>query len=97
MKTQHFLQVVFLVLLHDAVAVPRTRLTWVNGIGYNLSHMNRDAPIISQLFGGKLVLFYHNPTSMTSKEDTWGYFGDLTQAGSQKLGRMTEEVNELVA
>jgi hypothetical protein len=36
MKTQYFLQVVFLVLLHTSVAVPKTRLTWVNdGIGYN--------------------------------------------------------------
>ena len=40
--------------------------------------------------------FCHNPTSMTSEEDMFGYMGDFAQAGSQILGRITEEVNELV-
>eukprot|EP00543_Licmophora_paradoxa_P018710 CAMPEP_0202460296 /NCGR_PEP_ID=MMETSP1360-20130828/42937_1 /ASSEMBLY_ACC=CAM_ASM_000848 /TAXON_ID=515479 /ORGANISM="Licmophora paradoxa, Strain CCMP2313" /LENGTH=267 /DNA_ID=CAMNT_0049081885 /DNA_START=36 /DNA_END=839 /DNA_ORIENTATION=- len=33
---------------------------------------------------------------MSSEEDFMGYVGDLTQAGTQKLGRITGEVNELV-
>lgn len=68
----------------------------MNGIGYNLDHMHRDAPTISKIFGGKMVNFCHNPTSMTSEEDMFGYMGDFAQAGSQILGRITEEVNELV-
>ena len=75
----------------------RTRLTWVNGIGYNLQHMKQAQPIISKMFGGKYVEFCHNPTSMSTEDDLIGYLGDLTQAGSQKyLGRITNEVNLLV-
>eukprot|EP00591_Stephanopyxis_turris_P000322 CAMPEP_0195523868 /NCGR_PEP_ID=MMETSP0794_2-20130614/23339_1 /TAXON_ID=515487 /ORGANISM="Stephanopyxis turris, Strain CCMP 815" /LENGTH=171 /DNA_ID=CAMNT_0040653957 /DNA_START=61 /DNA_END=573 /DNA_ORIENTATION=- len=33
---------------------------------------------------------------MTKENDYFGYIGDLTQAGTQKLGRITAEVNELV-
>lgn len=98
MEPQYLVRVAFLLLLlRHAVAVRKTRLTWVNGIGHNLGHMHRDAPLIAKLFGGEAVLFCHNPTSMTSEDDMIGYFGDLTQAGSQKLGRITEEVNTLVA
>jgi len=76
---------------------PRTRLTWVNGIGYNTTHMEKEAPKISLYFGGKPVDFYHNPTKMVDENDTRGYFSDLTQAGQQKyLGRITSEVNGLV-
>jgi len=76
---------------------PKTRLTWVNGIGYNTSHMEKEAPVISSYFGGKDVKFYHNPTKMVDEQDTRGYFSDLTQAGQQKyLGRITDEVNGLV-
>ena len=76
---------------------PKTRLTWVNGIGYNTEHMERDAPIISKYFGGKKVEWYHNPTSMVDETDTPGFYRDLTQAGQQKyLGRITSEVNGLV-
>jgi hypothetical protein len=77
-------------------AVLRTRLTWVNGIGYNLDHMGEGQKGISKLFGGKAVVFCHNPTSMVNEEDMAGYLGDLTQAGTQKMGRITEEVNALV-
>jgi len=84
------------VLLSRASAVRKTRLTWVNGIGYNIGHMHRDSPMISKIFGGKTVSFCHNPTAMTSEEDMLGYVGDFAQAGSQKLGRITAEVNELV-
>ena len=83
-------------LVSRASAVRKTRLTWVNGIGYNIGHMHRDSPTISKLFGGKAVQFCHNPTFMTSEEDMFGYVGDFAQAGSQKFGRITAEVNELV-
>jgi len=58
--------------------------------------MTRGQKAISELFGGKEVLFCHNPTSMVNEEDMAGYLGDLTQAGTQKFGRITEEVNALV-
>lgn len=86
----------FVALVSRASAVKKTRLTWVNGIGYNIGHMKRDSPKISQLFGGKKVRFCHNPTAMTSEEDMRGYISDFAQAGSQKLGRITAEVNQLV-
>jgi hypothetical protein len=79
------------------LGVQQTRLTWVNGIGYNLDHMILGQKRISELFGGKRVEFCHNPTSKASEDDLVGYLGDLTQAGTQKLGRVTEEVNLLVA
>ena len=51
---------------------------------------------ISHLFGGKPVVYCHNPTSMSHDDDMMGYIGDLTQAGTQKLGRITAEVDNLV-
>lgn len=78
-----------------AAAVPKTVLTWVNGIGYNLEHMDHGQRGISKLFGGKQVLFCHNPTAMAHDDDMKGYLGDLTQAGAQKLGRITSEVDAL--
>lgn len=76
---------------------PKTKLTWVNGIGYNQGHMKIEAPVIARYFGGKPVDFYHNPTKMVDEADTRGYFSDLTQAGQQKyLGTITAEVNGLV-
>lgn len=78
-------------------AVPRkTRLVWVNGIGYAANHMDVEAPVISSYFGGKHVDYYHNPTAMTNEADVTGYYKDLTQAGTQKLGRITQEVDGLV-
>mmetsp|Transcript_10727 Transcript_10727/g.19714 ORF Transcript_10727/g.19714 Transcript_10727/m.19714 type:complete len:290 (+) Transcript_10727:263-1132(+) len=78
------------------VQAVKTRLTWVNGIGYSIKHMESEAPVISRLFGGKHVDFYHNPTSMVHDDDRAGYYRDLTQAGTQKLGRITQEVEGLV-
>lgn len=78
------------------LAVRKTRLTWVNGIAYGLHHMESEKHDISKLFGGKEVEYCHNPTSMSNDEDLLGYYSDLTQAGTQKLGRMTAEVNKLV-
>jgi hypothetical protein len=66
--------------------LPKSCLTWVNGIGYNYDHMENGRVSISSLFGGRPVLFCHNPTAMTTEDDYLGYLGDLTQAGSQKLG-----------
>ena len=75
----------------------KTRLTWVNGIGYGTVHMEKEAPLIAKLFGDTPVEFYHNPTKMINEQDTRGYFSDLTQAGQQKyLGTITKEVNGLV-
>ena len=50
---------------------------------------------ISKLFGGKPVSYCHNPTAMAHDDDLVGYLGDLSQAGTQKLGRITDEVNRL--
>lgn len=78
------------------VLAKKTRLTWVNGIAHNLDHMSDGQISISTLFGGKRVEFCHNPTAMTSDTDYVGYIGDLSQAGAQKLGKITSEVDELV-
>jgi len=79
------------------VIAPKTILTWVNGIGHNLDHMNRGQTTLSSIFGGKSVRFCHNPTSMESEDDTMGYIGDLKQATSQKMmGKITDEVDALV-
>jgi len=49
------------------------------------------------LFGRPQDLDYcYNPTAMTNDDDHFGFFNDLTQAGTQKLGRITTEVDELV-
>ena len=79
-----------------ASSVKKTRLTWVNGIAHNLDHMEEGGISISDYFGGKKVEFCHNPTSMTSDDDYVGFLGDLTQAGTHKLGRITSEVDTLV-
>jgi hypothetical protein len=88
--------VVLVMKIRLVFSVHRTRLTWVNGIGYNLEHMDAGQKEISKLFGGKKVMFFHNPTAMATEDDMKGWMGDLTQAGTQKLGQITEEVNALV-
>jgi hypothetical protein len=95
MRKVSFVLVLFFAESPRALGV-RTRLTWVNGIGYTLENMEDGQKEISKLFGGKAVLYCHNPTSMANEDDMAGYLGDLTQAGTQKLGRITEEVNTLV-
>lgn len=80
----------------QAASASTTRVTWVNGIGHNLLHMEEGNQILSKLFGGKDIQFCHNPTAMAHDEDLVGLSTDLLQAGTQKLGRITEEVNELV-
>lgn len=84
------------VLLYCSAATAlRTRLTWVNGIGYNEKHMEEDGQKISEVFGTK-CWYCLNPTAMANDNDMIGYLNDLTQAGTQKLGRITEEVTALV-
>lgn len=75
---------------------PRTIITWVNGIGHNVSHMIDGQQMLSQIFGNRPIEYCHNPTNMASEDDTFGYIGDLTQCTSQKLGKITSEVNQLV-
>ena len=79
----------------SVVSALRTRLTWVNGIGYNEQHMQEDGRKISDIFGTK-CWYCLNPTAMANDNDMIGYLNDLTQAGTQKLGRITEEVTALV-
>ena len=74
----------------------KTRLTWVNGIGHSLEHMKHGQGEISKLFGGQAVAYCHNPTAMTHPDDYLGLVGDLSQATTQKLGRITQEVTLLV-
>lgn len=73
----------------------KTRVTWVNGIAHRVDHMVEGQVAISQLFGGAPIVYCHNPTAMQNDDDTLGYLSDLTQAGSQKLGRSTPEVATL--
>ena len=75
-------------------AIP-TRLTFVNGIGYNEKHIEADAEKISSMFG-TTVSYCFNPSAMTDDDDLVGYLNDLKQAGTQKLGRITMEVDALV-
>lgn len=77
-------------------ARPRTRLTWINGIAYSRKTAEHERKEIARLFGGEDVVFCYNPTAMAHEEDLVGYFSDLTQAGTQKLGRFTTEVDSLV-
>jgi hypothetical protein len=73
----------------------KTRLTWINGIGHTNADMQLGKQFLSEKFGGKQVTERWNPTAMAHDEDFKGYLADLSQAGSQKLGRMTREVKEL--
>lgn len=78
------------------VSSTKTRVTWVNGIGHTKEHMEDGGEQMTLMFGGKQVEFCHNPTAMIREDDYVGFLGDLTQAGTQKLGRITAEVDELV-
>jgi hypothetical protein len=80
-----------------ATSARRTRLTWINGIGYNLEKGQEENRELSRLFGGQDVHFCYNPTAMAHDADHMAFvFGDLAQAGTQKLGRFTAEVDRLV-
>ncbi len=94
MKRLSFHLVVFGGSFLNSLAI-RTRLTWVNGIGYNEKHMEIDGKKISKMFG-TTVSYCFNPSAMVDDDDLVGYINDLTQAGTQKLGRITMEVNALV-
>lgn len=88
--------VVLTTLFGQPVFSIKTRLTWVNGIAHNLDHMEEGEKIISKFFAGKPIIYCHNPTAMEHEEDVRGYLFDLTQAGQQKLGVITAEVDTLV-
>jgi hypothetical protein len=92
--------VFFAILLTTRFCQPvycrKTRLTWVNGIAHNLDHMEEGEKAISKFFAGKPIVYCHNPTAMEHEEDVRGYLFDLTQAGQQKLGVGTAEVDNLV-
>lgn len=78
----------------QAFAIP-TRLTFVNGIGYNEKHIEVDAKKISKMFCATVSCCF-NPSAMTDDNDLVGYLNDIKQAGTQKLGRITMEVDALV-
>ena len=86
---------ILLVFLLRSINARKARLTWVNGIAYHMDHMEEGEEFISQVFGGEKVRFCYNPTKQLHDEDAYGYLSDLTQAGTQKLGMVTEEVNTL--
>lgn len=86
----------FAIFILGTATARKTRLTWVNGIAHNLDHMQEGEQIISKFFAGKPIIFCHNPTAMAHDDDVRGYLSDLTQAGQQKLGRITAEVDNLV-
>jgi hypothetical protein len=88
--------IALLIIFHHGVEARKTRLTWVNGIAHNLDHMEEGEKFISKLFAGKPIVYCHNPTAMEHDEDVKGYLFDLTQAGQQKLGVSTAEVDTLV-
>eukprot|EP00934_Nitzschia_sp_Nitz4_P005406 Nitzschia sp. Nitz4//scaffold2_size372955//169321//170314//NITZ4_000419-RA/size372955-snap-gene-0.29-mRNA-1//1//CDS//3329546766//5396//frame0 len=77
------------------VSAKRTRITWSNGVGYTEKLMQRECKEIAKLFGSD-VSYCHNPSAMVNDDDVVGYLNDLIQAGTQKLGRVTMEVNSLV-
>ena len=79
----------------NGITAVRTLLSWSNGIGYNQYHMITDAKKISKMFGAP-VSYCFNPSAMVDDSDMVGYLNDLTQAGTQKLGRITMEVESLV-
>jgi hypothetical protein len=87
---------VLLLVVVGSTTARKTRLTWVNGIAHNMDHMEEGRLAIQEKFGGKQVLFCYNPTAMNDEDDLLGYVNDLTQAGTQKFGRITEEVDVLV-
>ena len=98
MTFQYLVLILATSVLHSNgnILPPKTVLTWVNGIGFNIKHMTKGQINISSIFGNRPVLYCHNPTAMTNEDDTMGYIGDLTQATTQKLGKITTEVDELV-
>ena len=94
MRLLRIFSVLFAFFVPVASAI-RTRLTWINGIGYSLEHMEKDGKKISKFFDTP-VSFCFNPSAMRSDSDMVGYLNDIAQAGTQKLGRITMEVEALV-
>mmetsp|Transcript_8750 Transcript_8750/g.17556 ORF Transcript_8750/g.17556 Transcript_8750/m.17556 type:complete len:301 (-) Transcript_8750:1222-2124(-) len=71
-----------------------SRVSWINGIAHSPTDAAESATKASQYFNAA-VNYCHNPTAMSTPGDVVGYVRDLTQAATQKWGRVTEEVNEL--
>ena len=83
--------------VHQSVLLGLTSLIFPELFtGHNLDHMENGQISLSSIFGNRPVEFCHNPTAMSSEDDTMGYIGDLTQCTTQKLGRDSDEVHELV-
>ncbi|GMI53330.1 hypothetical protein TeGR_g15232 [Tetraparma gracilis] len=72
------------------------RVSWINGIAHTPSDVSEMAAELSKLFSDR-VHYLHNPSSMSSPADTLGYMRDLSQCTAQKLGKITNEVNELTS
>jgi hypothetical protein len=71
-------------------------VSWINGIAHTPSDVSEMAAELSKLFNDR-VHYLHNPSSMSSPADTLGYMRDLSQCTAQKLGKITNEVNELTS
>ena len=89
------MMILLLAVIHKAQG-RKTMITWVNGIAHTVEHMEEGKDFLSTLFGGKPVVYCYNPTAMAHDDDLLGYANDLAQAGTQKLGYITSEVNSLV-
>jgi len=60
MARRYLGMLIFSGFFSTVISAARTRLTWVNGIGYSLDHMKSGQVEISKIFGGKKVEFCHN-------------------------------------
>lgn len=87
--------VIIIIALFSWSKIDAVHLSWINGIAYIRGYADQEKEVLERLFGAK-VHFCYNPTKMTNDQDVIGFMNDLTQAGTQKLGRLTGEVEYLV-
>jgi hypothetical protein len=85
----------FFILFLTFLSSWAVHLSWINGIAYIRGYADEEQKVLERMFGTK-VHFCYNPTKMTNDQDVIGFVNDLTQAGTQKLGRLTLEVESLV-
>lgn len=71
-------------------------ISWINGIAYSPEVAEKECQELSNIFFRLPIHSCYNPSSMRHATDRWGYVQDLTQAGTQLLGRHTAEVSALV-
>ena len=95
MKPRLLSQFVFIAIALSSTRIDAVHLSWINGIAYIRGYAEEEQKVLERLFGAK-VHFCYNPTKMTNEQDVIGFMNDLTQAGTQKLGRLTGEVDFLV-